>query len=240
MAVDETDIVWYESANGSSDGGALSATPVTATKGDFWPNLSSSERLAGGTKYKKSFMVNEHATDPLVEPVVWILLPPQNMTEVLGLGFNDADDDDAAQGNMTAWGANAVVALVSSGADTRTASIYGVDSGGAPVKEDVTLTGTVEVVSLATFSKVHAVKLSAESGSATVTVAQGSGGTVRGTVGPNRETCFLWYAAPAKATGISLPDLVAGTSYGFWHRQVWAPAIGAVRPNTSKIGFEEA
>ena len=162
------------------------------------------------------------------------------MVESIGLGFDDTDDDDPAQGNMTAFGADAVVALVSSAADTRVASIYGLDSSGDPATEDVILNGTSEVLGLITFEKVWAIKLSAEHGSNTVTVKQGSGGTTRGTIGPNKEMCFLWVNAYASADGIVLPDLEAGQSYGFWHRQVWTAAIGASRPNTSKIGYEES
>lgn len=240
MAVEANDIVWYEATNGSSDGGTKGSTPVTATKGDFWPNISDAERLAGGTRYKKSFMANEHGTDSLVAPVVWVKTPPQNMTEQIGLGFDDADDDTPLAGNMSEFSADAVVALVSDGPDTRTATIYGKDDSGVATREDVVLDGTNEVVSTTTFSVVYGVKLSAESGSATVTVKEGSGGTTRGTIAPNTEVCFLWLTASAKASGIALPDLIAGGAYGFWHKQVWTASIGAVRPNTSKIGYEES
>lgn len=239
MAVSDSDLAWYESAIGASDGGAVSATPVTSTKGDFWPNITDSERIAGGTRYKKSFLTNEHGSDALLGPVFWIKVTPQNMTEDIALGFDDADDDTATQGNMTAWSGTAVAALVSSESDTRAFSVYGEDGGGNAVKEDGTLNGTTEVLTTTSFAKVHAVKLASESGTATVTVKEGSGGTTRGTIGPNVECCFLWQQITSKATGMKLPDLAAGASYGFWHRQVWAPAVGAVRPNESRIAVEE-
>lgn len=240
MAVSAADVVWYKASAGASDGGSKSATPVTSTKGDFWPNVSDAERTAGGTRIKKSFLTNEHATDSLLAPVVWISVVPTNMTEEIGLGFDDADDDANTQGNMTALGANALIALVSSGADTRTATIIGLDASGNPQQETVTLNGTTEVVSVGTYSAVYAIHLSAESATLTVTAKQGAGGTTIGTIGPNVEACWLWIAATSKASGLKLADLIAGASYGFWHRQTWAAGVPAVRPDESRISVEES
>lgn len=239
MSVSDTDLKWYKAATGASAGGAKSGTLVVSTKGDFWPNISDSERATGGTRIKKSFLANEHGSDPLLLPVVWINVTPQNMTEEIGLGFDDTDDDANSQGNMTAWGANAVAALISDGADTRNAYIVGLDSGGNAASETVVLTGATEVLSTTVWSKVHAVNLSAESGTRTVLVKQGTGGTTRGTIGPNVQTCWLWQMATSKGAGLQLANLAAGANYGLWHRQVWAPAVGVVRPNESRIAVEE-
>lgn len=240
MGVGQGDIVFYRSSIGTSDGGGISAVEIDdGDKNDLWPDISDASRIAGGTRTKKWFMANEHVTDSLLVPAIWVAAPPLGITTLLGLGLDSADDDDAAQGNMTAFGANAVVALVSDGADTRQADIIGLDAAGDPQGETVTLAGAVEVTSLGTYSKVFAIFLSAISGSRTVLAKQGSGGTTRGTIGINAVCCWLWIAANSKAAGLILPDLAAGDNYGIWDRQTWTAGIPASRPTEERIAVEE-
>jgi hypothetical protein len=240
MAVTAADIHWFKAASGDSEGGGLGAVEITGTaKNNFWPQISDSERVAGGTKTRKWFVENQNATDSLLVPSFYIFQTPTNTTEQLGIGFNDSDDDDPTQGNMTAWGASAVLAAVSDGSDTRTVTIYGLNGSGTPVRETITLTGTSEVVSVATFSVVYGVHMSALSGSRTVTIKQGSGGTTRGTIGTGQVMCFLWLTPSSKATGIRLPDLASGQEYGFWDRLTWSAGVGSVRPTQSVVAVEE-
>lgn len=240
MAVAATDLKYYKSTNGDSAGGVISAVEIVAgVKNNLWSDITEAERLAAGTRYRKWFLANEHATDALVRPVFWLSVTPLGLVESLGLGFSDADDDNSDAGNMTAFAANAVVGLVSDGADTRTATVYGLDGTGVPITESVVLAGATEVLTTATFSKVWAVKMDAESASRVVTVRQGAGGVTRGTVQLNRESCFLWVVATSEGAGIKLPNLIAGGNYGFWDRQEWSAGLAANRPVTSEVVVKE-
>jgi hypothetical protein len=243
MAVSASDIVQYLSSDAGSTGGAISGSTTTSgVANNVWPDITDGERLAGGAKYRKTFWKNNHATDSMLEPVIYCPVFPTNMTLKIGIGINSSSDNDSAQGNMTAWSANAKVALVSDGADTRIATIYGMDNSGTPVPttETVTLTGASEVLSVATYSKVWSVSLGATDGSRTVTIKQGSAGTTRGTIGISKIACWLWVTAgTAKASGIYLPDLAAGQSYGIWRELTWSAGAGAVKPNSLTVAIEE-
>jgi hypothetical protein len=241
MAVALTDLHLYRSVNGASDGGTISPTEIlTGVKNSLWPNLSDAERTAGGNRTKKYFLVNEHATDALAQPKLWIgQVPAGFLPDQLGIGWNDADDDSAFRGNMTALDANAQIELVSDGPDTRTITLLGLDGSGTPITEDVVLTGTTPVLSVATFSVLYAAKASAENATNTVTLKQGSGGTTRGTIDPSTENCWLWVAASSEASAIKLPDLVAGGSIGIWHRQEWPAGVTASRPAESRLRLKE-
>lgn len=243
MAVTASDILQYLSSDAGSTGGAISGSTTTSgVANNVWPDITDGERLAGGTKYRKTFWKNNHATDSMLEPVIYCPVLPTNMTLQIGLGVDSSDDGDSAQGNMTPWGTDAKVALVSDGADTRVATIYGMDNSGTPVPttETVTLTGASEVLSVATYSKVWAVSLSTTDGSRVVTVKEGTGGTTRGTIDISKVTCWLWITAgPAKANGIYLPDLAAGQSYGVWRALEWSAGAGSVKPNSLTVAIEE-
>lgn len=241
MPVTSSDIAHLQSAGTGSSGGAITASSITSgVANNVWPDVSDAERLAGIVIPRKTFWKNNHGSDSMIKPVLYTPVLPTNATLEIGLGLNHADDDDLAQGNMTAFGANAVLALQSTGADTRIATIYGLDGSSVPQTEDVTLTGATEVLSLTTWSKVWAVWLSAQSGSLTVTARQGAGGTTRGTIGVNAKICWLWVTAGSKGAGIKLPDLAPAQNYGMWRRLTVAAAAGAVRPNTLTTRIEES
>jgi hypothetical protein len=235
----DTEILFQSSASGASAGGANTGVDYSNVKGAFFANIADVARLAGGTVTKKWFLFNDSPLDSLISPSVWLQTMPRYITEELGLGFDSASDADAAQGNMTAFSTDAVVSLRSSASDTRLASIWGLDAVGAPLKEDVTLTGTSEVLSVGTFSVVYAVNLASIDAGLTVTVKEGAGGTTRGTIGPSKLCCWLWLTVASKGAGIRLPDLAAQTAYGFWDRLTWAPAVAGARPNISVIAVEE-
>jgi len=242
MAITASDIVHLESEDAASTGGAITASSITSgVKNNVWADVSDAERVAGGTLYRKTFWKNENATDAAAVPVLWCSDEPDNMTLRLGLGVNLAADDNYAQGNMTAWGATAKVALVSDGADTRVATIFGMDNTGTPVPvtETVTLNGASEVLSTKTYTKVWAVFLASASASRTVLAKQGSAGTTRGTIGLNEVACWLWVDASSKANGIALPDLAAGQNYGMWRKLSWIAGATATRPNSLTTKFEE-
>lgn len=241
MSVSATDLVEYLSASAGSTGGAITGSSVTTgVANNVNPNVLDGARVAGGTDYRKTFWKNNHGTDAAQLPVMYFPILPVNNTLSIGLGVNDSNDTDPLQGNMTAFGAGARVALVSDGADIRVASIYGIVAG-VPTLELVTLTGAVEVLSVATFTTVYAVWLSATSGSRIVTVKQGTGGTTRGTIGISKLGCWLWVSSPGPTigAGIALPNLAAGQSYGLWRRRVWTAGAGTQRPDNQRAQIEE-
>jgi hypothetical protein len=196
-------------------------------------NDHDAERIAGGTRIKKYCVLNDHATDAYTLPGIWVS-PATGITDEIGLGYDDGDDATSTQGNMTAFGANAVVALISSTTDTRTVTVTGLDAAGAPQTEAIVLTSAVEVLGLLTFSKVYGAKLSA-TGAQTVTLKQGTGGTTRGTMGASTKCCWLWIAANTQGAAIMLAILAAQTAYAFWWRQTWAANVAGQRPNTSTL-----
>ena len=243
MAVTNSDIAHLQSSVTASAGGAITASGITSgAMNNVWPDISDALRIAGTVIYRKTFIKNNHATDSLLTPSVYISSPPTSATLVLGLGINSADDADTAQGNMSAWSGTGVVALVSSTVgDSRVATIYGLDNTGTPVPvtEAVALNGTTEVLSLTVFSKVWAVFVDSLDASRTVTVRQGSGGTARGSIGVNKKSCWLWVAATSKGAGIYLPSLAPGQNYGVWRKLTVSAGASAVRPNSLTVSIEE-
>lgn len=242
MAISDTDWSHLQSSSAGSSGGAISASGITSgVKNNVFPDIDNTARLAGGVDYRKTYWKNDHATDAAVEPVVYTPVLPSNATLKLGLGVDSSSDDDPDQGNMTAFGATAKVALVSDGADTRVGTIRGLDTAGDPLTEQVTLAGTSEVLSASDFSAVYDVSLASTSASRTVTVKQGSGGTTRGTIGPNKINCWLWVTAgTAKASGIKHVDLAAGQAIGVWRQLSWIAGAARTVPNTLTVKIEEA
>lgn len=239
MSVSTSDLVVYKASGGSSDNGAKSATSLASgVQNGLWPDLSDALRAAGGTRTKKWFLANEHATDALSKPTIWNAIVPAGVTQDIGLGFDSSDDSDNAQGNMTSWSANAVLAIISSSSDTRAVTIYGLDSTGVPTSEVVVLTGAVEKLSTTVWSKVWAVVV-ASLNSNTLTIKQGAGGTTRGTIGANKKACWLWVTAVSQGTGLFLPSLVAGSAYGFWDRQTWPAATASQRPARQRVALVE-
>lgn len=243
MALGSGDILLYESNDAGSVGGSISTSTITSgVANNLWADITDSERLAGGTAYRKVFWKNNSGTDSALEPILFVPTLPTNMTASIGLGIDSSDDDGFGQGNMTAFAADALAALISDGTDTRTVTIFGMDDSGTPVPttENVVLTSGSEVLSSTTWSAIWAIFTDNTDGSRTVTVKEGSGGTTRGTIGIDQKASWLWVIAPdVKSAGIALPNLVLGGNHGMWLRLAWSASVGSVRPNTMSVSFEE-
>ena len=242
MPVLTGDILMHLSVNAGSSGGAMAGSTVTSgVTNNVWPDVSDGDRIAGGDLYRKTFWANENEIDALLLPVVYCPVLPTSMELSIGLGFDSSSDANPLQGNMTAFSAAALVEVVSDGADTRDVTIWGVDNAGDPVTEELTLNGDTPVLGATTFATVYAMVADGTSGSRTIEIRQGSGGTLRGSIPPNELCCWLWIVEPdAKGEGIALPDLGAGQSYGIWHRLSWLPDASPVRPNSLTTRIEEA
>lgn len=243
MSVTSSDITHLQSADAGSTGGAISASGITSgVMNNVWSDISDSARIAGTIVYRKTFFKNNNVTDSLLKPTLYVYAEPTNATLLIGLGTNNASDNDALQGNMTAWSANARVSVSSSAlGDTRVVTVYGVDnsSPGLPVTENIALSGTTEQLSTNTYSKVWAVWADSTSVSNIITVKQGSGGTARGTIGTSKLSCWLWVEALTKGAGIYLPNLDPGQNYGLWRKLTVVAGAGAVRPNSLTVSIEE-
>lgn len=240
MSVSGSDILEYQSVSAGSTGGAISGSTITSgIANNVWANITDSERIAGIIAYRKTFWKNTHSTDDAVKPVLYVGVVPTNAALVLGLGVNSADDADPAQGNMSAFSANARVS-VQGAVNGRVATVYGLDNAGTPVPTVETLVmDTTEKLTVATFSKVFGVFMNGIDAGDVVTVRQGLSGTTRGTIGTSKKGCWLWLPAATKGAGIQLPNLPAGQNYGLWRRLTVSAGAGAVRPDTLTVRFEE-
>ena len=242
MPVLTGDILLHVSSIAGSTGGSMSGSTVTSgVANNVFADISDEERQAGGEMYRKVFWKNHNNSSPLIEPVVFTPTLPDSAVISIGLGVDKSDDSEPLQGNMTALTATSLIELVSDGTDTRVASIWGVNGSGDPVEDQVTLNGTTPVLSAVTFSKVWAVEMEAIDALRVVEIRQGASGPVRGSIPVNELISFLWIVEPDdKASGMVMPDLGAGQSYGVWMRLAWPPDADPVRPNSVTLRIEES
>lgn len=220
--MDGSDLGWYLSTSGASEGGARSVTPiVSGVSNNVFPDVSNSSRLAGGVLHRKIFLANNHAIDAYAAHSIWIPVQPSRCEARIGLGFDDAEDDDAAAGGLTVFSGAARLALISDAADSRSVTVYGL-VGGVPTAETIVLAGAAQVLSVATFDAGSPWALHTTlSASRTITIREGAGGPTRGSIGIGAVSCFAWLAAPSKLTGLRLPALASGGEWGIWERVTW-------------------
>lgn len=230
MPVEDSDLIWYPSSSGASEGGAKSATPIVdGVDENLFEDVSNTNRIAGGTQVRKAFVANENGVDSLPDHSLWIFDAPANSEVELGLGVDSADDADPDAGALTDFSASAKVALISDGPDTRTVRLRGKDASGDPITEDVVLTGASEVLSVASFSSLYLAAASAVDASRTITIKQGTGGTTRGQIVIGLLSCFRWVAgATSKSLGLHLDPLATGSAIPVWLRLSWDPDVAPV------------
>ncbi len=131
MAIVSADLKEYKSNATLSDGQDISATEVVDNvDNNLFTDITGDEAAAGGTEYRKVFRKNTHGSLTWQNVVSWLQSQPTNAALSFGYGINHTDDADGAQGNMTPFGANAVAAIISDGADTRQVTIVGEDASG--------------------------------------------------------------------------------------------------------------
>lgn len=254
MAIVSADLKEYKSSNANSDGGDITVTEVIDNvDNNLFTDITGDEAAAGGTEYRKIFRKNTHATLTWQNVVSWLLSQPTNAALSFGFGVAGTDDTDGAQGNMSAFGANAVVAIVSDGVDTRQVTIVGEDASGNRQTETLTLNGVTEVVGTLTFSKLYGASVSALSASRIVIIRQGSAGTTRGTISINKKISFIWYGKKytgaslgnaeggdmaSKAAGQKAGDIAPAGNFGLWYRLTWPTTAGAVTANSTQVKSE--
>lgn len=115
-------------------------------------------------------------------------------------GAIDADDRPV----FTQMTANALIAVVSDGADTRTVTVFGRLASGARDSEALVLNGAVEVVGAKTFERLLRVAVGATSGTRTVTVKQGAGGATLGTIPINEIGFYAVFIDSASEAGATV------------------------------------
>ena len=132
---------------------------------------------------------------------------------VLMSSANDPSDDTSTAGGavsttsrpeLTQFSANAVAAVVSDGADTRTVTITGRLPTGVIDTEVLTLNNAVEVVGAKTWERVLSAVASAASATRTVLVKQGSGGTTRATISINETTRHIMFRDSTSEAAIAI------------------------------------
>ena len=238
MTVTQDDLTFLQSALPGSTGGAISGIEdVSGVMNNMFADISPAQATAGGTQTRKWFIRNDHVSDDLDDFGVWIEDTPDECTEEIAVGFDSDDDDSATVGDLDAWTGDAVVAVVSDGADTRQVTVVGVNAIGEPMEETVTLNGVTEVLTTVTFSEVYAVRVASES-SRVVTIKQGSGGTTMGTIPAAAICTFLWIDAPDLASSIKRMAIGPGDIVGFWDRITWTAGASEVDPNQSIVGVQ--
>lgn len=132
---------------------------------------------------------------------------------LLGVASRPTDDTSTSGGAIdatyrpvfTQFSASAVAAVLSDGADTRVVRITGRLASGVEDTEDLTLNGASEVVGAKTFERILEARIQTGgvSGTRTVTVRQGSGGSAIGTI-PINETGFyaMFRSSLSDANGV--------------------------------------
>lgn len=224
-------------------------TPI-ATKNALLPDVTAQQANDGITVFRKFFRMNANPTVSWTEVRAWLPNQLTNSAISFGVGLNHADDNDGTQGNMTAFSANSVVAVVSDGVDTRTVTIVGENATGVRQVENLVLNGTTEVVGSLIFARVYFVSVPALDGARTITIRQGAGGTTRGTIGINRIVCFLWFGRRASGgviidaeggniltdiVGLRLGEVVANGNIPIWVRMSVPTGANAISNNTAHI-----
>lgn len=112
--------------------------------------------------------------------------------------------DTASRPELTQFTANAVGAIVSDGADTRTVTITGRLITGVIDTEVLTANGTTEVVGAKTWERIHSIVASATSGTRTITFRQGAGGTTRATISLNETTRIILFRDSTSEASIAI------------------------------------
>jgi hypothetical protein len=102
---------------------------------------------------------------------------------------------------FTEFAGNTVVAVVSTGADTRVITVTGRNTTGAVVADGITLTGAVEAVGVVTFERIQTVIAASTHASNTVIVRMGSGGATVSTIPAMELGFYRMFLNSASDTG---------------------------------------
>ena len=225
MPVAPADWLVHKSVNDGEGGERDLGAPITDNiLGNLFPQISSAEAAAGGSRVRKFFIENDHATDTAFDPEATIIFFPGAYTIELGWGMDDDDDDDASiSGNLNGdlGGSDVTLSAVSDGADTDNLTAFGRTAAGAHVQATLTLNGTTPVNFSDDMAWVYAVVRDTPDGARTVTIRR-PGPVSIGTIQPNQRHCFWWMdQEEADEIPMTLDDIAPAFLRGFWIRQTW-------------------
>lgn len=89
-----SDLKFFQSQIEGSAGGAISAIALPLGKKNLlFKDTTRRELDHGGVSYRKIFVVNSHATLPLINARLWLLTPPTS-GEAISFAIGTADDID--------------------------------------------------------------------------------------------------------------------------------------------------
>jgi hypothetical protein len=107
--------------------------------------------------------------------------------------------DTTSRPELTQFTGAARLSLTSDGTDTRSVTIDYRDATGALLQEVLALTSAVEKLSTATMSRIERISIATTDAARTVTLRQGTGGTIIGTITPNEKTRHIRFRNSASA-----------------------------------------
>lgn len=239
MPIASTDIVYLKSANDDSEGGAVSVEQIEdATLQNLFESVAAADVSDGLTTYKKIFAKNNHGSINWQNVVAWISQITPSEDDEISIGIGSSNDTDGSN-VLSAFTANAVVAVISSDAsDVREVTLVGENAAGARVTEVLTLTGLTQVVGSQVFSKLYLAYVSSVLNNVTISIRQGSGGTVRGTIGSLKYSAILYNNPLTKAAGFELGNINFGNSQALWLRRIVAAGANPYSSNSMKLKLE--
>jgi len=232
MALKDTDLKEFKSVYESDTnncGGLISDIEIqTSTDNNLFPDTS-----AGGIHYRKCFKKNTSTVDTWNNVVSWIVSQPKDCVVYVACGLNHADDTKGRLSELTPFTTSAKVALVSNGSDTRSVDIVGEDALGNRILETVILNGLNEVLSVNTYSRVYYVAVQTLNDIRTLTIKEGSGGAVRGTIGINGKLCTCFRSdITSKGNGYKHGNIAPGGVFGLWYKLTVSGGAGYTPANT--------
>jgi len=133
MSISASDIKFYKASNNNDtvgNGGRISSTEIVDnTLNNLFPNVSSAERTAGTTKYRKSFMRNENTEDlALQNAEIWIGSRSSG-EDYFQLKEGTDTDTQAEADDYTNWGAAGTLNSSVGSGETSLSVDYDTNSG---------------------------------------------------------------------------------------------------------------
>lgn len=221
MPIASTDIKFYKSFDGDSEGGAITTLLEIddATLENLFDNVSATEAENGDTEYRKFFVKNEHASTTWDNVVAWLssLTPSPDSNISIGVG-SDVDNDGSS--DLEAMDDDNVIKIHSDGADTRSVYLVGENENGIRTTETMTLNGQNLVTSSNTYSRLYLVYVTSQDGSRTVYIRQGDDVNAIGSIGPNKFSAINYLNPSSKDLGFKLGSIAPAATKALWVRRV--------------------
>lgn len=219
MSIVATDIKKYKSANGSSEGGVITATEITdATIDNLFPSVTVQQAQDGETDYRKFFVKNTNPSINWSNVVVWKSLPTPSADDEIAIAVGSDTDGDGTN-ELLSLAVAGVITLFSSDVNTHNVTLVGEDNSGNAIKEVVSLPGFTSIPSSHIFNKLYNVSVSGAHQS--ITIKQGA--TLLGTISATQFSAMTYYNPTTRATGFKVGTIGVNAFKGFWLKRVVQP-----------------